>query len=1217
MPLSKEEESKVKEMSAHLKQFKKGTKTPSPSLSKYQPTAEKVFETPQEIAGKINSLPAGSIRSDVIQGLPEKLEMKDVVDGIKNLKGNDRIDISHIRNGETLAMLAQKFANGGFNMNDQRWHGGGAPAASQVVSINSDSTSAQFLTEGTSGNDFNIADDGLGTHTFNIPTASATKRGALSSADWSTFNNKGDVVGPASSTDNAIARYDGTTGKLLQNSSVLISDAGAVSGVTTVNGYYPAYSGADITVGSANCDYTDIQSALDAVPTGGATIYVSDGTYTIITPLLFKKSSTTLILSAGAVVQANMGLAAFSTSGMIRVNATDGSIARCRWTGGKMENTSGTQGVAIDLDNTTLCYYDHITISGFATAIRMVDSTNITFYNACEDIRILLCTNGVNVGGTLANWNYFKNIRCSIVVGGGGTCLDITNARGLTFEHCDWENSTATGLTGAHIEGTCRGITFINNWFENNEFNVVIDSGAESTTFVRCTIHNETGTGTPLTDNGIDTMLLNTSISDSTGGEKTNSKWRSISVYKINKLGSTYYGFNTSTGYTKQSTSLDTVWTDMMTTISTNPAIIEFGVGTFTTVTGLSFEKSNITVRGQGIGATIITADSSTGADSTSVFECDPTQSATAYPLLLDANAGDLVLTISSLDLLASGIDAGDYILLYSSLSIDTEFTGRNQGELHKVISVSPFTGEITIGTTNDGTHIYQTMTTANTAKVVKLTMYTNINIRGITFTDAAASRPTTFNAGAVVFRFVDNLSITNCQVRDAYNTGFFIGQCMNVRINDCHLKNMKDVTPSSNVFYGIAAKGATINMSVQNCSFDNMRHGFVQGAGNATYYAGTTRNVSVSGCTSVSTYASHFDCHQGCEGLSFVNNTMVGDDGAANGIQTRSPATITGNSIIGVLGKGISLFGNAHGSVISGNYIKGCTDGVYVDRGVNKPVIDGNMITGGTRGGQFSRYSASVTISNASPGVVSYADHNLTAGAQVTFTTVNTLPIEITAGTVYYVIATGISKDSFQISATEGGSAINTSGGSGTHTIAVRSGNDAILSNNIIWGNSSYGFGMNGQKDVVVSGNKFLLNTLPFQIANTDSTADSWMITDNFSSRNSSTNLPTLLGTNHQIRGNIGFNSFNYGYLAITALRTLDVTDHVVNCTSGTFTVTLPTAVGIKGREYVIKNSGTGVITIDGAGTETIDGALTQTLPAQYDFYKVTSDGANWIITG
>lgn len=45
----------------------------------------------------------------------------------------------------------------------------------------------------------------------------------------------GDVVGPASSTDNALARFDGTSGKVIQNSVVTLSDTGAFLGVTTIN----------------------------------------------------------------------------------------------------------------------------------------------------------------------------------------------------------------------------------------------------------------------------------------------------------------------------------------------------------------------------------------------------------------------------------------------------------------------------------------------------------------------------------------------------------------------------------------------------------------------------------------------------------------------------------------------------------------------------------------------------------------------------------------------------------------------------------------------------------------------------------------------------------------------------------------------------------------------------------------------------------------------
>lgn len=55
--------------------------------------------------------------------------------------------------------------------------------------------------------------------------------------EWVLINGasgSGDVVGPASSTDNAIARYDSTTGKLLQNSTVILDDSGNISGVNNL-----------------------------------------------------------------------------------------------------------------------------------------------------------------------------------------------------------------------------------------------------------------------------------------------------------------------------------------------------------------------------------------------------------------------------------------------------------------------------------------------------------------------------------------------------------------------------------------------------------------------------------------------------------------------------------------------------------------------------------------------------------------------------------------------------------------------------------------------------------------------------------------------------------------------------------------------------------------------------------------------------------------------
>ncbi len=49
--------------------------------------------------------------------------------------------------------------------------------------------------------------------------------------------NSGDVLGPSSSTDNALVRFDGITGKLVQNSSATLSDAGNLAVTSaTING---------------------------------------------------------------------------------------------------------------------------------------------------------------------------------------------------------------------------------------------------------------------------------------------------------------------------------------------------------------------------------------------------------------------------------------------------------------------------------------------------------------------------------------------------------------------------------------------------------------------------------------------------------------------------------------------------------------------------------------------------------------------------------------------------------------------------------------------------------------------------------------------------------------------------------------------------------------------------------------------------------------------
>ena len=63
-----------------------------------------------------------------------------------------------------------------------------------ITALNSLTAQVQSLTTGTTGTDFAINSAGS-VHTFNLPTASAANRGALSSADWSTFNGKQNSIG--------------------------------------------------------------------------------------------------------------------------------------------------------------------------------------------------------------------------------------------------------------------------------------------------------------------------------------------------------------------------------------------------------------------------------------------------------------------------------------------------------------------------------------------------------------------------------------------------------------------------------------------------------------------------------------------------------------------------------------------------------------------------------------------------------------------------------------------------------------------------------------------------------------------------------------------------------------------------------------------------------------------------------------------------------------
>ena len=106
----------------------------------------------------------------------------------------------------------------------------------------------------------NTAVSGLGNSaTLNVGTTAGT----VAAGNDSRFLG-GDVVGPASATDNAVVRYDGTTGKLVQNSGVAIDDSGNVNLADNSSLNWSTAPGRPYIVGNKASDLIKL-----GTPTGG------------------------------------------------------------------------------------------------------------------------------------------------------------------------------------------------------------------------------------------------------------------------------------------------------------------------------------------------------------------------------------------------------------------------------------------------------------------------------------------------------------------------------------------------------------------------------------------------------------------------------------------------------------------------------------------------------------------------------------------------------------------------------------------------------------------------------------------------------------------------------------------------------------------------------------------------------------------------------------
>lgn len=255
----------------------------------------------------------------------------------------------------------------------------------------------------------------------------------------------GDVFGPASSTDNAIARFDGITGKLIQNSVVTVSDTGVVAGssIDADTNTITNIENADIKAGAA-IDRTKLASGTanavvhndgSGVMTNSADLLVTTNALTLANTKHLEIQAVTDSTTTGAAAS----LTAFVAGAVRLTNVSLTSIANI---------PAGTNGQDLTIFNRTGV---DVTVSDSSAALgtaadRILTGTGstITFANNAAL--------NLKYDSTTARWQ---------IVGGTGsgtgesasldTIFQLTASEQLT----DWTSGdNATFLGGGTLSGT-------------------------------------------------------------------------------------------------------------------------------------------------------------------------------------------------------------------------------------------------------------------------------------------------------------------------------------------------------------------------------------------------------------------------------------------------------------------------------------------------------------------------------------------------------------------------------------------------------------------------------------------------------------------------------------------------------------------------------------------------------------------------------------------
>lgn len=170
--------------------------------------------------------------------------------------------------------------------------------------------------------------------------------------------------------------------------------------------------------------------------------------------------------------------------------------------------------------------------------------------------------------------------------------------------------------------------------------------------------------------------------------------------------------------------------------------------GVYSIASTIQITASNVHIQGEGMGITVFTGDGAMTGN-TPALDIHNSAVGVARAVVTDTALGGITLKVSPAD--AASFNPGDYILLYSNKGVDTEYPGKNAGEIKQVTAIDPIGGVITVDD-----QIFDTYTVGDSANVIQVTSYIH-HINDVT-------PPSNEHYGISVGSASQNVNISGCR---------------------------------------------------------------------------------------------------------------------------------------------------------------------------------------------------------------------------------------------------------------------------------------------------------------------------------------------------------------------------------------------------------------------------------------------------------------------